>query len=69
MQTIQKSERPIIVENCGDNNNGPPGSKQHWSPPLPSDLEGDKCDTKGAFYRVSKDIAPQFYSVCGDESN
>jgi alpha-galactosidase len=63
MDAIQKSGRPITVENCGDNNNGPPGDKQRWSPPLPSDLEGDKCLRKGQFYRVSKDIAPQFYSA------
>ena len=59
--TIKAKGRPIVVENCGDNNNGPTGAKQHWSPPLPSDLE--KCDSKGNFYRVSKDIAPQFHSA------
>jgi alpha-galactosidase len=52
-----------VVENCGDNNNGPPDDRVHWSPPLPSDLEGEKCDSKGQFYRVSTDIAPQFYSA------
>ena len=36
---IAKHSQPIVLENCGDNNN-PAG---HWSLPLPADVQGDKC--------------------------
>lgn len=59
---IAKSGKAIVMENCGDNNNGvAPSPKDSWSPPLPSDLDGDKC--RWQLYRISKDIAPQFLST------
>ena len=52
----------LVVENCGDNNRTHPrGGRLHWNPPLPKDLVGDLCTWQ--LYRVSKDIAPQFYST------
>ena len=42
-----------MIENCGDNS-------YHWSAPLPEDIE-KACPYH--MYRVSKDIAPNFFSA------
>jgi hypothetical protein len=46
---------PLLLENCG--NNGP----KRWSPPDPASLAKHTCGFQ--MYRVSADIAPQFYST------
>jgi hypothetical protein len=51
---------PILLENCGDN--GPKG----WSkPPLHSDSPVWSPEKECGFqmYRISSDVAPQFYST------
>ena len=49
----------MLVENCA--NNGKIGGKS-WTPAKPHDVVGSKC--RGFHtYRVSHDIAPQFYSA------
>lgn len=46
---------PKLLENCGDNSD-------HWSPPPLADVSGTgSCGFQ--MYRVSTDIAPQFYSA------
>lgn len=49
----------VVVENCA--NNGAVGGKG-WTPARPHDVAGSQCDGFH-FYRVSRDIAPQFYST------
>mmetsp|Transcript_27285 Transcript_27285/g.59257 ORF Transcript_27285/g.59257 Transcript_27285/m.59257 type:complete len:281 (+) Transcript_27285:1-843(+) len=51
-KSLKATGRPILLENCGDNH-------ETWSPPLPEELK--VCDFH--MYRVSADIAPQFYST------
>jgi len=51
-EALAASGRDVVLENCGDNHD-------NWSPPDLAELED--CDFN--FYRISDDIAPQFYSA------
>ena len=52
---LQTSLRLMMIENCG-------GNHQKWSPPTPEEvLAHETCPYH--MFRVSQDIAPNFYSI------
>ena len=57
-QALNSTGRPILLEDCGTNGPNEFGQKT-WEPPTLEQLE--VCESN--LYRISKDIAPQFYST------
>ena len=57
-EALNKTGRPILLEDCGTNGPNEFGPKT-WEPPTLEQLE--VCESN--LYRISKDIAPQFYST------
>jgi len=51
------SPRPLMIENCGNNH------ATRWSPPQPSEVRAFEGNCPYHMYRISRDIAPNFYST------